>query len=157
MVLFFIPIVWFEYNYVSKGTNLFSIPAGFDYSIIVYVVIASLGWSCSLLMWIVALQYTTTVQASLFASLDPVILVFYIYCTVGNVNKYEWIGVAVAVIGCLVAVADGVSEPDSMNAKPAHYVVFGDLLCIVGNFATVVVILTRRKLNDHVTLMQVWI
>ena len=155
MLLFFIPIVWFEYNYISKGTSLLSTPAGLDHSVLFYIVVASFGWSCSLLMWIVALQYTTTVQASLFASLDPVILVLYLYFTTGNVNQFEWIGVAVAVTGCIVAVVDGASEPEGTSAKPAHYVVFGDLLCLVANLATVLVILTRRKINDHVTLMQV--
>lgn len=123
-----------------------------DYTVAMHVVIAALAWATNLLFWIVSLQYTTTVRASLVASLHPLILVFYLHFTTGNVSKYEWLGVCISIGGLLIVGSDGFWNTEG---RAITSVLFGDILCLVAAFGEVLVILNRRKTKQYVPLMQV--
>ncbi len=67
------------------------------------VVSCSVSWSTDLLLWVIALQFISTVLASLTGNSVPLYLAFYYHFTGVKLTYYEWSGVAVAVTGLVIA------------------------------------------------------
>ena len=154
MLIFLIPLAIIEHTciknrpsdkQIANDTNL-------SYPVYIYVAIAAAAWSGNLLTWIYSLQYTTTVRASLVASLHPLFLVFVIYFSGGSVSRYEWLGVVLSIAGLCVVGSDGFGDT---GGKAMHRVLFGDALNLVAAMAQVVVILNRRRIKNYVPLFQV--
>ena len=156
MIIFLWPIAFIEKRYFEgEQVSLWSKQPDLDYPVYVHVLIATTAWCFNLLTWIYSLQYTTTVRASLVASLHPLFLVFVIYFTGGNVSKYEWIGVIISIIGLFIVGSDGLWNTGTGNSYSASMVLFGDVLNIIAALSQVVVILNRRRIKTYVPLFQV--
>ena len=132
------------------------------YSLPVYILVAGAAWAVNLVCWIVGLEYTTTVRASIFAGMHPLMLLMYYYWTGKKVSLYEWVGVTVsfcglvfivvfsdgllykAVLGSSHRVRGGGGDPEGDQAW------IGDLLCLLASAAEVVVIVNRDATKGHV-------
>ena len=77
MCIVLLPIAVCEYYYLDKSSrvNWFTnVPPGLDYPIIYYTMIAGVLWSANLLLWVVALNWVSTVHAAIFAGMHPIIV-----------------------------------------------------------------------------------
>lgn len=74
---------------------------GLSYSLMFHVVLAGLAWAGFLLFFIIGLQFTTTVEASVLVTTSPLMLVLYFRLTGKNVSWAEFCGVLMAMIGIL--------------------------------------------------------
>lgn len=130
------------------------------YPLIVHVIFSGLMWSGNLLLWIVALPYTTTFKASVVASMHPLLLVLWLVLMGCQVSGLEFLGVAVSFGGILIvsqereAATSGsrsVSGPD--HAPGPEWV--GLVLCFASAACEVLVVFNRIKTKKYVPLMQV--
>ena len=153
MIIFLWPISFIETKFAEvEQVSLLSRQPDLEYPVYVHVLIGCIAWCFNLLTWIYSLQYTTTVRASLVASLHPLFLVFVIYFSGGSVSRYEWLGVVLSIAGLCVVGSDGFGDT---GGKAMHRVLFGDALNLVAAMAQVVVILNRRRIQSAIPLMQV--
>jgi hypothetical protein len=108
MIIFLVPLAAIEHFYKSKTIKTpllerwMTVHPESKYPVLAYVMVCGLGWSGSLLLWIIGLRYTTTVKASILASVHPLMLVIYLVCTGKHVSKMEWMGVAVVIYGFMI-------------------------------------------------------
>ena len=164
-------------NWMTKKDDL-------SFPIIVHILFAGIGWAANLLFWVIALQYTTTVQASIFTSVHPLMLLLYFYfMNKKRISIYEWVGVITSFIGMIVAAfhteilgllstshSTESSTTTNTNANTTNnnstsstsnmnnnwkYELLGNSLCIISSMAEVVVMLNRLKLKKYVPLFQV--
>jgi drug/metabolite transporter (DMT)-like permease len=98
-------------------------------------------------------MYTTTVRAAMFATLYPLMLVFYFRYTGVSLSRVEWVGVMIAVGGIIVATMLSSSNSNDIGLKPTM-TIFGDSLCLLSAVCETLVILNRQKTLQHVPLMQ---
>ena len=164
MFIFLLPLSFIEYQYHlgqnqnqgrdsrDKAMSMFHKPNDLPYPIIVHLFFSICAWSGNVLSWIYALQFTTTVRASLLSSLHPIFLVIYLYCTTNSVTLYEWCGVMVSLVGLFIIGSDGMWD---LGEKELVSVLVGDALCLIAAASQVMVIITRRQLTPHLPLMQV--
>lgn len=94
------------------------------------------SWGVSLSLWVLALQYTTTVRASLFTALSPLVIIAYEYSTGGKVRRMELYGVGVAMFGAALCVLVSMEEGSDDAQKTASGMAFGDLLCFISSVFT---------------------
>lgn len=158
MCVFLIPLAFVEmYVHGSRGnkTSWFARIPELSYPLYVYIFIAGVAWAANLMLWIVGLQYTTTVRAAILESSHPLQLVCYMQFYLQlSVSRFEWIGVLLAIFGIIVVTFSDLTSLDQLNDKSALSW-FGDTLCILSAVSEVVVILNRSQLKKHVPLMQV--
>ena len=93
-------------------------------------------------------------RASLFASMHPLILVFYLRFTGNNVSTLEWLGTFTAFSGLLVAASSALSANSSGGFTLGKKEVLGDVLCFLAAAGEVVVIMNRHKIKQFVPLFQ---
>ena len=105
MVLFLVPLGYIERTTTIKEERVdwFKKFDDLRFPLFVHVSIAGIAWAANLLLWITGLKYTTTVRASLFAQMHPLILVVYLRLRGDSVSSFEWIGVIVSFAGLLLA------------------------------------------------------
>lgn len=178
MVIFLIPAAIIERNFSSIRNRIDWLEKKPDlqYPLFVHTFFAGLAWTGNLVCWIIALQYTTTVQASILTSTHPLMLVLYFSVTgVCVVSRLEWIGVIVAFIGIILASlhvymhrllsggVGGMGSDDSTGKTPMeksisseswHLEMVGVVLCLLSSANEVVVLLNRSKIKKYVPLMQ---
>ena len=83
-----------------------------DWHVIWYLLAVSITWAGSLVLWVVALPYTSTPRASLFCSTYPLLLVPYMkYVQKIPVSVGETLGVVVAFAGIVVSEMDSLGVP----------------------------------------------
>jgi drug/metabolite transporter (DMT)-like permease len=94
-----------------------------DWHVSWYLLAVSITWAGSLVLWVVALPYTSTPRASLFCSTYPLLLVPYMkYVQKIPVSVGETVGVVIAFLGIVVsemdslAVGAGDASPDGMES-----------------------------------------
>jgi drug/metabolite transporter (DMT)-like permease len=156
------PINWFVVNKESPTMNKYT-PA-------THMLISGLAWTGNLLCWIEGLEYTTTVRASVFANVHPLMLVFvYQFFLRKGVSKWEWGGVAVVMGGIVLSAYRKAlhkydiekhphihnSGEDDESDSGGNWMWFGDCLCLLAAASEMVVLLDRMKTKDHIPLMQV--
>ena len=119
--------------------------------IIMYLLFASLGWAGNLLCWVSALQYTTTVRASIATGLHPVFLVIYIsFFSSINVQKLEWLGVIISVCGLSLTIFD--EDPLATNIE-RKLEFLGLFLCVLGSVFEVFVLVNREVIGKLIPTM----
>ena len=126
------------------------------YPLIVHVIFSGLMWSGNLLLWIVALPYTTTFKASVVASMHPILLVLWLVAMGCDVSLLEFLGVVISFGGILVVSQErksGSSGPVPRTEKGPEWV--GLMLCFVSAACEVLVVFNRIKTKKYVPLMQV--
>lgn len=105
MTLFMIPAALAE-RWWSPANEIewFERKEDLAYPIAIHVIFAGLSWTGYLLFWIIALQFTSTVQASVLVTTSPLMLVAY-YRLSGTVkvSREEFGGVLLATTGILLA------------------------------------------------------
>lgn len=128
---------------------------GMKFPLYIYILISGGTWAGNLILWILSLNYTTIVRASLYVNMHPLILVIVMYLSGGEISKLEFIGVLCAIVGILVSGSDGIKEimQGASNSSQAR-ALFGDAMCFVGAFMEVIIVLTRQKIKRYVPLMQ---
>jgi len=125
---------------------------GMDYPVVAYTLLAGLGWTGNLLCWVSGLMFTTTVRASIFTSVHPVLLIMYLgMWKKSRLSRFECLGTLVAFGGLLLAALD---VTDGGSNREYEMEAFGDCLCFVGAVSEVVVIVTRSHTGKFVPLMQ---
>lgn len=182
MVLCLIPTaIWEIYSKNAKPIDWFGKQPDLPFPVIVHLFVASLGWSFSLLFWIVGLRYISTFKASILATCHPILLVFWMRCNGKVVSYAEWIGVFIAFFGVfisnlsqllkelhgssnsstssntsgLIPVGEGGNATEALEAMPWHYQLLGILFCLLAAFGEVIVIVNRMKTRKYVPLFQV--
>lgn len=166
MVLTLIPMAFIEtYFYPPWGWLTWKKREGLQFPLYVYIAIAGLAWSVNLSAWVIGLQYTTTVRASIFAGSHPLLLVLYYHFKGDKVTIWEWSGVFVSFFGLLFIAlfGDGLfmeifkgttSYSRKGVAEPTGREVFGDLICLISACAEVVVIVNRHHTRQLVAPLQ---
>ena len=186
MVIFLLPAAFLERisisnislttNYNQNVSWLAKMP-DLSYPLFVHIGIAGLAWAGNLLCWIIALQYTTTVQASVLTSTHPLMLVIYFYISgTSTVSLLEWIGVLLVFLGIIAAAFHAYihdqlinivtfsthqashhnSDPLVNNTNVPWYLeALGVILCLISSACEVIVLLNRKTLKKYVPLMQV--
>jgi drug/metabolite transporter (DMT)-like permease len=125
---------------------------GLSYPIVGYATLAGVAWALDLLCWVTGLQYTTTVRASIFASLHPVILILYFGVWQRRIlSVVEWAGTFVAFGGLTFAALD-MKDNSSMHEFTTE--ALGDFLCILSAVGQAIVIVTRGLIAEKLPLMQ---
>ena len=95
--------------------------------IIIYLAAICFLGTASLFTWVQSLAFTTTVRASLFSSLYPIILMMYFRYFKGvRHSTGELVGVAVAVAGIAMALLD--PSLTSANSPGGYSAIVGDLM-----------------------------
>lgn len=176
MVICLLPISVCEYYSIGHAIEWRAHKPDLEYPIYGHVIIAGLGWSMNVLFWIVALEYTTTVKATLIANMHPLLLVLYIYFIGDHVAMLDWIGVIVSVIGVITMggkdisssifhhghhsheSSSSVSSPDGKEDQihqGPYMEIFGFVLAGIACVGELIVILNRKKIKKYVPLMQV--
>jgi len=166
MAIILIPIACIEARYFSHPWNwlTWDRKADLKYPVVWYVLAAGLAWSLNLLCWIIGLEYTTTVRASIFSGMHPLMLVFYMYCSGKSISCYEWVGVFLSFVGLLfIALFSegllykavlGSSHRGGKTTIANDQSWVGDLLCLVAAAAEVVVIVNRDRTKQYVPVVQ---
>lgn len=156
MLVFLIPLALVESKYEvyaqKQQVSMFSTPHGLRYPLLAYVLMDGVAWAVGSSSWVVALQYTTTVRASVFASLSPIVLALYQYCAGGQVSLWEWAGVLGAFVGTCVIISDGAFDSEGHSAGD---MLLGDGLCLLASFAFSFEILNRKNTCAYVHLFKV--
>lgn len=102
-----------------------------------YIFGVSCCWAWSLALWVTSLRYTTTVRASLFGSLYPLVLVVYSRVTGVKVSKGEALGVVLAFGGVAITLIPGGSSSSSSDqgssTKESGKEFLGDAMNMVGS------------------------
>ena len=161
MTLFLLPLAFMEALCGKKNNAIdwFARPPELQYPLYVHVAIAGVAWGVNLVFWISGLAYTTTVRASIMASLHPLMLVFVLSLSgKKKVTAIEWAGTCISILGIVVATSRGLfhfvnntSDEDNV-ASTAKKQMLGDVLCIMASAAEVGVILNRTATKKHVPL-----
>lgn len=156
MSLILLPIAVIESRY-DNSVEWFANKPDLQYKIYVHVLIAGLAWAVNLVAWISGLEFTTTVHASLFASLHPLVLVVYIRVIGEYITYFEWTGIFVALLGVTIAASQGLfklASSFSSSGDPVKNELLGDALCIVASLSEALVIINRRAIKKYVPLFQ---
>jgi drug/metabolite transporter (DMT)-like permease len=158
MLFFLIPIAFIEYLQTGKYIEYFARKPELPYPIYVHVLFAGLGWSGTLLFWINGLDFISTVQASLFVNLHPLLMVLYLYFTGSKLSFYDWFGVFLALSGMVIISGEDlyhelVSPSDTTQNLTNQ--IFGSSLCLLAACSEFTVIVNRKKIKKYVPLMQV--
>lgn len=161
MSIFLIPLAIVEYYRNKKKGEVvewFSRKPGLIFPVWGHILLAGIGWSLNLLLWIVGLQYTTTVRAAILSSCHPLMMVvfFQVFGT-QVVSKFEWLGVVISFSGIVLATSNSLFDKQAVEGTDSSQwnELFGDFLCLVAAAAQVQVILNRIETKKHVPLMQV--
>ncbi len=154
MSVFLIPLAIIELWKDKKVIPFFESRPDLEYTVYVHVLIAGVGWSATLLLWINGLKFISAVRASLFVNLHPLILVVYLYFKGLPVNWLDWLGVLFAILGVGVIGSDELLESDSENFS-AIAQLFGGILCLIAAWSEFIVILNRKQKKKYVPLRQV--
>jgi drug/metabolite transporter (DMT)-like permease len=159
MLFFLIPIAYFEYLKTNQTIQYFDRKPDLQYQVYVHVLFAGLGWSGTLLFWINGLHFISTVRASLFVNLHPLLMVFYLYFTGVQLSSYDWCGVFLSLTGMVVISGEDLYHEylnqSADDAKPLSSQIFGSLLCLLAACSEFAVIVNRKKIKKYVPLMQV--
>lgn len=163
MIIFLIPLAILEAVRNPKARiRWFDRKPDLDYQVYVHILIAGVGWSMNLLLWIVSLQYISTVKASLISNLHPLLMVVILYYQGSPVGVMDWTGVFIAIVGVGILGTPGFlnehsssSESESNDeAIPLSYQLFGAALCFLAAIGELIVILNRNQIKKYVPLMQ---
>ena len=104
MLLFLIPLAWVERKSSAKKTKIgwFDVKENLSHPLWIHVFIAGLGWAGNLAFWVIGLQFTTTVRASLLSTTYPIMLVGVLSFKGISISLLEKLGVFVAMLGLIV-------------------------------------------------------
>jgi drug/metabolite transporter (DMT)-like permease len=104
----------------------------------------------------------------MYATLYPLMLVFYLYFHGVAVSFLEWAGVLVAVGGILItsiSEGNGQSGVSSFDIKRSNNLdstsflgskyILGDIICLLSSVCETLVIVNRQKTRAYVPVMQV--
>lgn len=115
--LILIPFAAIEaYSNESKRVRWLSRLPDTNQTIIAYVTFAGFLWSMYLVCWVKGLQYVSSFKASVFSSLDPLILCFWFTFNGVSLSKFEWLGVFVCFVGVALSGSEGVWLPEDEGA-----------------------------------------
>lgn len=119
-----------NYSSPTDTYNMTPVNPSTGWHALIYCALLSLSWGISLALWVVALQYTTTPRASLFASLYPLLLVIYMKCIGMSISAGEIFGVFVALIGICLSESMAVFTHESSTHSTSDRL-YGDVLCVL--------------------------
>lgn len=158
MLFFLVPISIAEYLRIGQSIQYFDRKPDLPYQVYVHVIFAGLLWSGSLLFWINGLHFITVVRASLFINLHPLLMVFYLYFTGGELFLFDWCGVFLAIGGMILISGEelyGEFFGENDESKTLISQIFGSSLCFLAAFCEFGTIINRKKIKKYVPLMQV--
>ena len=145
MVLFLMPLAWIEHKSdTTKKIGWLEVKPDLTHPLWIHVFIAGLGWAGNLIFWVIGLQYTTTVRASLLSTTYPIMLVGVLSFKGIPISLLEKFGVFIAMIGLMVTTisANGASVmvdlvarhgPDMSRKITSHTVTLGELQYLLGD------------------------
>ena len=134
------------------GSGMMSAP-GQDWHALWYCAAVSVEWSCSLVLWVTALAFTTTARASLLTSIYPLLLVLWLKYgpTHGAVSSGEIAGVVVSFAGIVLTEGLSMFEHAPAPTVPGaptpsgSMLLMGDLLCLSSAvFIAMDIVLSKR-------------
>ncbi len=99
----------------------------------VLLILASILWGLSLSLWVTALRFTTTVVASLLASIAPILIVIYYKIVNIPVSRQESLAVFIAFSGLILCLCSSLIVPgDSRNNDENEMAIEGPFANIIG-------------------------
>ncbi len=158
MILILIPIAVLESRFLPRTDRVdwFSKKPDLPFPVIFHVVLAGVAWGGNVILWVVALRYTSTVHAALLTSVQPMILSVFYQCTGHSISALEWLGILVATVGIFIASLSGLMAEGASHASTNYASeVLGDILCLLSAFCEVFILLNRQKVKPYGPLMQV--
>lgn len=166
MAIILIPLAFIEARYFNHPWHWLTYERKPDlkYPVAWYILAAGAAWALNLTCWIIGLEYTTTVRASIFSGMHPLMLVFYMFLSGKPVSMYEWCGVLLSFLGLLfIALFSegllykavlGSSHRGGKTSVANDQSWIGDLLCLLASAAEVVVIVNRDRTKQYVPVIQ---
>ena len=131
--------------------------SGRDWHAAWYVSGVALVWSCSLVLWVNALPYTTTARASLLTSIYPLLLCLYLKFGPSKVSLStgEILGVCISFLGIATCEIANLSEEDSPATTPVLVAAPLTSPTTIGNAGIVApsLIPANHPLNPHMLLV----
>ena len=122
------------------------------------MIISGVAWTGNLLCWIEGLEFTSTVRASVFANVHPLMLVIFFRVSGSFISRLEWLGVTVVMLGILLsACRDEFQKFDLDPNEPQEdkRAWIGDLLCLLAAFGEMVVLVDRMQTKACIPIIQV--
>lgn len=166
MSIFLVPLAWLEkcLSPPEAAVDWFGKKQDLPFSVFIHVVYAGLAWGGNVVLWVIALQYTSSVHASLITSTQPMILCIY-YQIVGiHISKTEWLGMLLAIAGIVIAsmskALSGGEDSDHdenviVHSNSVREEILGDALCLLSAVFEVFILINRNKVKPYVPLMMV--
>lgn len=166
MLIFLIPLALIEILKNGEYIHYFDRKDDLPYQIYIHVIFGGIGWAGTLLFWINGLNYISTVRASLFVNLHPLLMVIYLYFNGGNLSFFDWGGVFLALIGLVIINGEELYHEFSSNSNNDNSggdeitsnlttQIFGSFLCFLAACSEFAVLVNRKKIKKYVPLMQV--
>lgn len=182
MAVFLIPLAYMEATYYkckpgNNGENpnhvdWFAYKPDLQFPVIVHIIISGIAWAGNLLLWIIALQYTTTFKASVITCSHPIMLTVYLYFLNMPVSLLEYLGVLVSFSGLILSsvqdllenhqdpASTTLSDASNIDHTAAPHVddaheILGIILCLFSAACEVLVLFNRITTKKYVPLMQV--
>jgi drug/metabolite transporter (DMT)-like permease len=152
MILFLVPLAFLESRSGTSAVQWTAKKTDLKHPLFVHVFVAGLGWTGNLVFWISGLMYTSTVRASMFASLYPLMLVVYLRFNGVRISNLEWIGVLAAIIGIVTVTGSAVTDSNDTFLPLDR--MYGDGLCLISAVCETLVIVNRQKTRAYIPLMQ---
>jgi drug/metabolite transporter (DMT)-like permease len=157
MVIFLVPLGILEWIVLPRAdaVDWMGKKPDLPFPIFVHVLFAGFAWGGNVVLWVVALQYTSTVHASLITSTQPMILSIYYQCIGQPVSGLEWLGIFVCSLGIGIAsMTKMVSSQGSESAASYQAELWGDILCLLSAFFEVFILINRQKVKPYCPLLQ---
>jgi drug/metabolite transporter (DMT)-like permease len=166
MSIFLIPLAWIEkcLSPPEAAVDWFGKKPDLPFSVFVHVLYAGAAWGGNVVLWVVALKYTSSVHASLITSTQPMILCIY-YQIIGiHISRTEWLGMLLSMSGIAIAsmskLLPGGHESDQdedviVHSNSVKEEILGDALCLLSAVFEVFILINRNKVKPYVPLMMV--
>ena len=126
-------------------------PAGLTSPLWVYILLAGLSWSATLIFWTESLRWTSTVKASITVGTHPIMLVLYFAVSRLPVHALEGIGVLVAFWGLSLAVLDEDAEAEEFGMRKK---LLGLGMCLIAAIGQTIVIINWSLISNYVSIIQ---
>lgn len=173
MSVFLIPLSIIEvyFDPVKNSVDWMGYKPDLQFPVVVHVVISGVAWAGNLLLWILALQYTTTFRASVLTSSHPIMLTIVMRFQNMPVSLMEYLGVFVSFLGLIITSAQELLghnaaspaesiDPTQFDHQSAphpdqEHEILGVVLCFAAAACEVLLLFSRMTTKKYVPLMQV--
>lgn len=157
MCIFLVPLGVLEWYFLprSQAVDWFGTKPDLPFPIIFHVLFAGLSWGGNVVLWVVALQYTTTVHASIIQGTQPMIVSVYYQCIGQPISSLEWLGIFFCIVGMFISsLTKSFTRHEAEEETDLRSEIYGDALVFLSAVFEVFILINRNKVKPYCPLMQ---